>query len=100
MLQIKWLAATDIPFSSFKTTCSISTTSYWVLKSKGTPLMMDRWRFMAHEKLDEQTGLVEFFFTAMVRLIACNIGNKVFDSEGTLFQRLGTTLRTCKMEFA
>ena len=27
--------------------------------------MMDSWRFMAHEKLDEQTGLVEFFFTAI-----------------------------------
>ena len=36
----------------------------------------------------------------MVRLIASIIGNKVFDSERTLFQRLGTTLKTCKMEFA
>ena len=73
VLQIKWLAANDIPFTSSKTTCSISATSCWVLKSKGTTLMMDSLRFKAHEKLDGSTGLVEFFFTAMLRLTACNI---------------------------
>ena len=61
---------------------------------------MDSLGFKVHKKLDGSTYLVEFFFTAMLRLIACNIGNKVFDSEGTLFQRLGTTIKTCKMEFA
>ena len=100
VLQIRWFAAIDMPFSSSKTTWSISATSCWVLKLKGTPLMMDSLRFKAHKKLDGSTGLVEFFFTAMLRLIARNIGDKVFDSEGTLFQRFGTTLKTCKMEFA
>ena len=100
VLQIRWLAAIDMPFSSSKTTCSISATSCWVLKLKGTPLMMDSLCFKAHKKLDGSTGLVEFFFTAMSRLIARNIGDKVFHSEGTLFQRFGTTLKTCKMEFA
>ena len=100
VLQIRWLGAIDMPFSSSKTTCSISTTSCWVLKLKDTPLMMDSLRFKAHKKLDGSTGLVEFFFTAMLRLIARNIGDKVFDSEGTLFQRFGTTIKTCKMEFA
>ena len=100
MLQIRWLAAIDIRFSSSKTTRSISVTSCWVLKWKGTPLMMDSLRFKAHKKLDGSTSLVEFFFTAMLTLIAHNIGNKMFDSEGTLFQRLDTTLKTCKMEFA
>ena len=99
VLQIRWLAAIDIPFSSSKTTCSISATSCWVLKSKGTPVIMDSFHFKAHKKLDGSTGLVAFFFTAMLRLITHNIGNIVFDSEGTLFQRLGTTLKTCKMEF-
>ena len=80
MLQIRWLAAVDMPFSSSKTTCSISTTSCWVLKLKDTPHKMDSLRFQAHKKLDGSTGLVEFFFTAMLRLIACNIGDKVFDS--------------------
>ena len=47
--------------------------------------MMDSLRFKAHKKLDGSTGLVEFFFTVMLRLIARNIGDKVFDSEGTLF---------------
>ena len=56
--------------------------------------MMDSLRFNTHKMLDGSTGLVEFFFTAMLRLIARNIGDKVFDSEGTLFQRLGTTLKT------
>ena len=90
----------DILFSSSKTTCSISAICCWVLKSKVTPLIMDSLRFKAHKKLEGSTGLVEFSFTAMLRLIARNIGDKVFDSEGTLFQRLGTTLKTCKMEFA
>ena len=61
---------------------------------------MDSLCFKANKKFDGSTRPAEFFFTAMLRLIACNIGNKVFDSEGTLFQRLGTTLKTCKMEFA
>ena len=39
VLQIKWLAAIDIPFSSSKETC-------WVLKPKGTPLMMDSLSFL------------------------------------------------------
>ena len=95
MLQIKWLA-NDKPFSSSKTACSISATSCWVLKSKGTPLMMDSLRFKVPNKLDGSTGLVEFFFEAMLRLIACNIGNKVLDSEGTLFQRLGKHVRSAK----
>ena len=100
VLQIKWLAANDIPFTSSKTTCYISATSSCVLKSKGAPLMIDILRFKANKKLDGSTGLVEFFFIAMLRLIACNIGDGVFDSEGTLLQRLGTTLKIRKMEFA
>ena len=39
MLQIKWLAAIDIPFSSSKKTC-------WVLKPKGTPVMMGSLSFV------------------------------------------------------
>ena len=62
--------------------------------------MMDSLRLKAHKKLDGSTGSVEFFFTAMLRLITHNIGDKMFDSEGTLFQRLGATLNTCKMELA
>ena len=58
VLQIRWLAATDMPFSSSKTTCSVSTTSCWVLKLKGTLLMMDSLRFKAHKKLNGSTGLV------------------------------------------
>ena len=47
--------------------------------------MMDSLRFKAHKKLDRSTALIEYFFTVMFRLIAGNIGDKVFDSEGTLF---------------
>ena len=47
--------------------------------------MMDSLRLKAHKKLDGSTGLVEFFFTAMLRLITHNIDDKVFDSEETLF---------------
>ena len=64
VLQIKWLAA-NIPFTSSKTTCSISATSCWVLKSKGT-LMMDSLRFKAPKKLDGSTCLIEFFFYSHV----------------------------------
>ena len=100
VLEIKWLASTDTPFSSSKTTCNISVTTCWVLKSKGTPLKLDRLCFKAHRKLDGSTGLFEFFFMAMLRLMARNIGDKVLDFEGTLFQRVGMTLKICKMELA
>ena len=98
VLQFKWFAASDIPYSSSKITYSISATSCWVLKSKGTPLMMDSLGFKVQKMLDKSTGLVEFFFTVMLRLIARNINDKVFDSEGSLFQRLSTTAMICKME--
>ena len=90
----------DAPFSSSKTTCNISATSCWVLTSKGTLLKLDSLRFKAHKNLDESTGFFEFFVMAMLRLMACNIGEKVLDSEGTLFQRVGITLKICKMELA
>ena len=35
--------------------------------------MMDSLCFKAHKKLDGSTVLVEFFFIAMLRLIACKI---------------------------
>ena len=100
MLEINWFAARDTPFSSCKTTCNISTTSCWVLKLNGTPLKLDSLHFKAHKKLDVSTGLFEFFFKGMLRLIACSKGDKVFDSEGTLFQRVGITLKIWKMELA
>ena len=100
VLQINWFAARDTPFSSSKTTCNISATSSWVLESKGTPLKLDSLHFKAHKKLDRSAGLFEFFFTAMLRLTARNIDDKVFDSEGTLFQRVGITLKICKMKLA
>ena len=58
VLEINWLAARDTPFSSSKTTCNISATSCWVLKSKGTPLKLDSLRFKAHKMLDGLTGLL------------------------------------------
>ena len=57
VFQIRWLAAIAISFSSSKTTSNISATSRWVLKSKGTPLVMGCLRFKAHQKLDGSTGL-------------------------------------------
>ena len=82
-----------------KTTSSISATSCWVLKLKGTFLMMDSFHFKVHKMLDGSTRLVQFFFTVMLRLTVCNITNKLSSFEGTLFQRLGTILKICKMEF-
>ena len=57
-------------------------------------------RLKAHKKLDWSTALVKFFFTDMVRLMPQNIGDKVFDSEETLFQRVGITLKICNVELA
>ena len=89
VLEINWLAARDTPFSSSKTTCNISATSCWVLKSKSIPLKLDSLRFKAHKKLNGSTGLPEFFFMAMLRLMARNISDKVLDSKVTLFQKTG-----------
>ena len=99
-LEIKLLAANDTSFSSSKITCSISATSCWELKSKGVTLVLDKLRFQAHKKFDGSIGLVEFFLTAILRLIACNMGDKWFDSGVTLFQSVGITLKTCKIELA
>ena len=100
VLEIKLLAANDTPFSSSKTNCSITATSCWELKSKGVTLVFDILRFKAHKKFDASIGVVEFFLTAILRLIACYMGDKWFDSEGTLFQSIGITLKTCKIELA
>ena len=100
VLEIKLLAANDIPLSSSKTTCSICATSCWELKSKDLTLMLGKLHFKAHKKFDGSIGLVEFFLTAILRLIACNMGDKWFNSEGTLFQSKGIILKTCKIELA
>ena len=100
VLEIKLLAANDTPLRSSKTTCSISATSCWELKSKGVTLVLDKLHFKTHKKLDGSIGLVEFFLTAMLRLIAQNMGDKWLDSEGILFQSVGITLKTCKIELA
>ena len=93
VLNIKLLAANDTPLSSSETTCSIYATSCWELKSKGVTLVLDKLHFKAHKKFDGSIGLVEFFLTAMLRLIALNMGDKWFDSEGTLFQSIVITLK-------
>ena len=86
--------------SSSKTTCNISATSCWELKSKDVTLVLDKMHFKAHKNFDGSIGLLEFFLTAMLRLIAHNVGDKWFDSEGTLFQSVCITLKTCKIELA
>ena len=62
--------------------------------------MLDKLRFKAYKKFDGSIGLVEFFLTATLRLIAGNMGDKWFDSEGTLFQTIGIIRKTCKIELA
>ena len=66
VVEINWLAAKDILFSPSKTTCNISTTTCYVLKSKGTPLKLDSFCFKAHKKLFGSTDLFQFFFVANV----------------------------------
>ena len=50
----------------------------------GVTLVLDKLRFKAHKKLDGSIGLVQFFLTAMLRLIARKMGDKWFGSEETL----------------
>ena len=100
VLEIKLFAATDTPLSPSKTTCSVLALFYWELKSKGATLVLDKLHFKAHKKFDASIGLVEFLLTAMSRLIARNMGDKWFDSEGTMFQSESITLKTCKIELA
>ena len=68
VVEINWLASKDTPFSSSKTTCNISATTFCVLKSKGTPLKLDSFRFKVHKKLYGSTGLFQFFFVANVEI--------------------------------
>ena len=62
--------------------------------------MFDKLCFKVHKMFDESIDLVEFFLTAMFWLIARNMGDKEFDSEGTVFQSESITLKTCKIELA
>ena len=100
VLEIKLLAANNTPLSSSKTTYSISAIFCWELKSKGATLVLHKVRFKAQKKFDGSIGLVESFLTAMLTLIACNMGDKWFESEGALFQSEGITLNTCKTGLA
>ena len=47
--------------------------------------MLHKLHFQALKKFDGSTGLMEFFLTAIFRLIARNMGDKYFDFEGILF---------------
>ena len=47
--------------------------------------MLHKLRFQALKKFDGSIGLMEFFLTAIFRLIAHNMGDKYFDFEGILF---------------
>ena len=67
VLESELNVANYTPFSSSKTTCSISATCCWELKSKGASLMCDKLRFKVHKKFDGSIGLLEFFLTAMLR---------------------------------
>ena len=60
--------------------------------------MFERFHFKAHKKFDASIGLMEFFLTAISRQIAPNIGNHLFDFQGSLFQSKGIILKTCKIE--
>ena len=73
-------------------------TFFWIFKSKATPLKLHSLCFKAHKKLPGSTVLVEFFHTAMLRLIARNMGDKVSNSEGILFQKVCITYKICKIE--
>ena len=54
VMEIKLLATNDTVLSWSKTTCSISVTSCWELKSKGATLELDKLRFKAHKSLTDQ----------------------------------------------
>ena len=62
--------------------------------------MLHKLRFKVLKKFDGSIGLVEFFLTAILRLIARNMGDKYFDFEDTLFQSEGITIKTCTIELA
>ena len=76
VLEIKLLAANGTPLLSSKITCSIYFTSCWELKLKGVTIVLDKLHFKTHKKFDGSIGLTEFFLTAMLRLIAFNMGDK------------------------
>ena len=61
--------------------------------------MLDKLLFKAHKKFGGSVGLVEFFLTAMLRLIACNMGDKWFGFEGTLFHSEGIQLRPVRLSW-
>ena len=63
----------------------MSVDTCWELNSKGVTLVLDKLGFKADKRFDGSMGFVEFFLTAILRLTARNMGDKWFESEGTLF---------------
>ena len=100
VLERKPSALIDIPFNSSKTTCRISATSCWELKSKGAPRVEEILHLSAHRKLEGSIGTDDLSLIAIFSAIDFNNGDNFADSSEEVLQSKGITLSAWRMVLA
>ena len=88
----------DAPFNSSKTTCRISPTSCWELKSIGALRVDEILQLSAPRKFAGSIVTADFYLIAILSEIDFSNGNSCEDSTEVL-QIKGITLTVCRMVF-
>ena len=99
VLESKSSALIDVPFSSSKTTCRISATFCWWLKSKGGLQVEEILHLSPHRKLEESIGTVDLSLIVIFSATDFINGNNCADSAEVL-QSKGITLSAWRMVLA
>ena len=100
VLQSKSSALIDVPFNSSKTTCRISATSCWELKSKGALRVEEILCLSAYRKLEWSVGTVDLSFIAKFSATDFSNGDNCADSAEEVLQSKGITLSAWRMVLA
>ena len=92
VLESKLSPLIDVPFNSSKTTCRISGTSCWELKSKGALQVEEILRLSACRKLEGSIGTDDLSLIAIFSAIDLSNGDNCVDSTEDVLQSKGITL--------
>ena len=90
----------DVPFTSSKTTCRISATSCWELKSKGVLRVDKMLHLRANRKLEGSIGTADFSLIFIFSAIDFSNGDNCADSAEQVLQSKVITHSACRMILA
>ena len=97
VLENKSSALIDVLFNSSKTTCRISATSCWELKSKGALRVEEILRLGANRKFEGSIGTGDFSLIAIFNVIDFSNGDNCADSTEEVLQSKGIALSAWRM---